>query len=135
MRSETTTLIGNLHPGLQIKYISTEDVINVVTNEKSNRKTIIRGLYETRDLEPKKGKWMANCPVSVSQNDLVIKSEEWDYFERNGGKVSVLDARFISLKYRGISADCTRRPKSIRQEVQQSWKIRLCLDLEPKSQF
>jgi hypothetical protein len=85
-RNETTTLIGNSNPGLQIKYISTEDVINVITNEKECKSTLVRGLYETRELDPKKGKWMLNCPLSISQKDLVVKAEEWERFERGDGK-------------------------------------------------
>jgi len=85
-RNETTTLFGNPNPGLQVKYIATEDVINVVTNTKTNKNTLIRGLFETRELEPKKGKFMLNCPLSITQDDLVITTEEWELFERNGGK-------------------------------------------------
>ena len=55
-RSETSVLVGKKNTGLQIKYISTEDVINVVTNTDSNKNTLIRGLFETRELIPKKGK-------------------------------------------------------------------------------
>lgn len=85
-RSETQTLIGNSNPGLQIKYISAEDVINVITNEKEGKKTLVRGLYKTRELDPKKGKWMLSSPLSISQNELLITMEEWEYFEKSGGK-------------------------------------------------
>jgi len=85
-RSETSTIVGVQNPGLQIKYISTEDVINVVTNEAENRKTLIRALFETRDLDPKKGKWLLNSPRSIEQNDLIINAEEWSFFEKEEGK-------------------------------------------------
>ncbi len=85
-RNETTTLIGNPSPGLKIKYISTEDVINIVTNEKECKSTLVRGLYETRELDPKKGKWMLNSPLSLSRDDLVVKAEEWERFQRGDGK-------------------------------------------------
>lgn len=85
-RNETTTLIGNPNPGLQIKYIATEGTINTITNEKEGKKTLIRGLYDTRNLDPKKGKWMLNAPLTISQRDLIIKASEWEHFEKNGGK-------------------------------------------------
>ncbi len=85
-RNETTTLIGNPRPGLQIQYISTEDVINIVANDKERKNTLVRGLYETRELDPKKGKWMLNSPLSLSRDDLVVKAEEWERFQRGDGK-------------------------------------------------
>ena len=85
-RSETNTFIGNPNPGLQIKYISTEDLINTVTNEKENKKTLVRALFETRELNPKKGKYLLTTPLSINQNDLIIKAEEWVLFENGGGK-------------------------------------------------
>lgn len=85
-RNETTTLIGNPNPGLQIKYIATEDTINTITNEKDGKKTLVRGLYETRNLDPKQGKWMLNSQLTISQKDLIIKVSEWEHFEKSGGK-------------------------------------------------
>jgi len=85
-RSETSTIVGNKNSGLQIKYISTEDVINVVTNEAENKITLVRGLFETRDLDPKKAKWLLNSPLSIAQNDLIINTEEWLLFEKGEGK-------------------------------------------------
>ncbi len=85
-RSETNTFIGNPNPGLQIKYISTEDLINTVTNDKENKKTLVRALFETRELNPKKGKYLLTTPLSINQNDLIIKAEEWVLFENDGGK-------------------------------------------------
>jgi len=94
--SETSKIIGSNNTGLQIKYISTEDVINTVTNEVENKKTLIRGLFETRDLNPKKGKWMLNCPISINQKDLVIDLDEWSLFQRGDGKRLTA---YLPLKY------------------------------------
>jgi len=94
--SETSTIIGNKRPGLQVKYISTEDVINTVTNEAENKKTLIRGLFETRALDPKKGELMLNCPISICQKDLIIDSDEWSLFQNGKGKDL---EKYIPLKY------------------------------------
>lgn len=95
-RNVSSTIMGNPNSGLQIKYISTEDVINTVTNEAANKKTLVSLLFETRELDPKKGKRMVNCPLSIAQNDLIIKAEEWELFERNGGKKL---AEYLPLKH------------------------------------
>ena len=95
-RSETVTLIGDSKPGLQIKYISTEDLINIIANEKENpnKKTLINKLFETRDLDPKKGKLLMSESLRISQNDLVITSEEWKLFEQNTGKKLTRDLAY-----------------------------------------
>lgn len=84
--NEAMVLVGGDGPALKLKYIGPEDVINIVTNEAPNRKTLVRALYETRDLDPKKGKWLLNCPWRVSIGDLLISKDEWEYFSKGVGK-------------------------------------------------
>jgi len=84
--NETMVIVGEQGPPLKIKYIGPEDVINVVTNEAPGRKTLIRALYETRELDPKKGKWFLNNPWRVSLDDLVVSNEEWERFSKGPGK-------------------------------------------------
>lgn len=84
--NETMVIVGGDGPALKLKYIGPNDVINVVTNEAPNRKTLVRALYETRALDPKKGKWLLNNPWRVSIGDLVISKEEWEYFSKGPGK-------------------------------------------------
>lgn len=84
--NETMTLFGGEGPVLKLKYLGPEDIINVVTNDVPNRKTLVRALYETRELNPKKGKWFLNNPWRVSLADLVVSCDEWEYFSANAGK-------------------------------------------------
>lgn len=84
--NETTLVVGDSAKGLQLRYITTEDLINVVTNDAPNRKTLVRSVYETRDLDPKKGKWFVNNPMRVSLADVVVAAEEWELFSGGKGK-------------------------------------------------
>ena len=79
-------LIANEEQALKLKYISPEDVINVVTNEAPNRKTLVHALYLTRELDTKQGKWLVNCPWKVGVNDLVVSHDEWKLFAKGIGK-------------------------------------------------
>ena len=72
--------------GLKLRYIATEDLINIVTNDAPNRKTILRAIFNTRDLDPKKGKWFLNNPMKVSLSDVVLSSTEWEKFSNGKGK-------------------------------------------------
>lgn len=85
-RNETMVIVGEEGPPLKLKYIGPEDLINVVTNDAPNRKTLIRALYETRELDPKKGKWFLNNPWRIDLNDLIISNEEWERFSKGPGK-------------------------------------------------
>ena len=78
--NETMEIVGKQEPPLKIKYTDPEDIINIVTNEAPDRKTLIRVLYETRELDPKKGKWFLNNPWKVSLDDLVVSNDEWEHF-------------------------------------------------------
>lgn len=84
--NETLEIVGGDGPTLKLKYIGPEDVINVVTNEAPNRKTLVRALYETRELDPTKGKWLLNNPWRVSIGDLVVSKDEWGHFSKGAGK-------------------------------------------------
>lgn len=84
--NETALVIGNSSKGLQIRYITTEDLINIVTNDAPNRKTLVRSLYETRELDPKKGKWFVNNPMRVALSDVVVTSNEWERFSEGKGR-------------------------------------------------
>lgn len=85
-KNETMVFASGKGPALKLKYIGPEDVINVVTNDAPNRKTLVRALYETRERDPKKGKWFVNNPWRVSVDDLVVSSEEWEFFSKGEGK-------------------------------------------------
>ncbi len=85
-KNETLVFASGNGPALKLKYIGPEDVINVVTNDAPNRKTLVRALYETRERDPKKGKWFENNPWRVSLDDLVVSSEEWELFSKGEGK-------------------------------------------------
>jgi hypothetical protein len=84
--NETMVIVGENSPSLKLKYIGPEDVINVVTNEAPNRKTLVRAFYETRELDTKKGKWFFNNPWRVSLSDLVVSNEEWEHFSKGPGR-------------------------------------------------
>lgn len=77
---------GNAEKGLKLRYVATEDLINIVVNDAPNRKTLVRAVYETRDLDQKTGKWFVNNPMRVALSDLVISAPEWECFEREKGK-------------------------------------------------
>ncbi len=84
--NETMVIVGEKGPALKIKYIRPEDLINVVTNNAPNRKTLVSALYDTRELDPKKGKRFVNNPWRVSCDDLVVSNEEWEHFSKGPGK-------------------------------------------------
>lgn len=84
--NEEMLRISTSPPGLKLSYISSEDVINIVTNEAPNRKTLVRATFKTRALNPKEGTWQANNPKRLSVGDLVISNEEWERFSKGLGK-------------------------------------------------
>ena len=84
--NEEVLRIGTSNPTLRLSYISPEDVINIVTNEAPNRKTLVRATYQTRELDPKKGTWQANNPKKLGISDLVISNQEWEIFSNGKGK-------------------------------------------------
>lgn len=84
--NEEVLRIGVSNPTLRLSYISQEDVINIVTNEAPNRKTLVRTTYQTRELDPKKGTWQANNPKKLAVSDLVISDQEWEIFSNGKGK-------------------------------------------------
>ena len=84
--NESTVIVRSDGPPLRLKYIGTEDVINIVTNDAPNRRTLVRAVYSTRELNPKKGTWSLNNPKKLAPTDLVVSHEEWEHFADGTGK-------------------------------------------------
>jgi hypothetical protein len=84
--NETTVIVKPEGPSLRLKYVGTEDLINIVTNDAPNRRTLVRAVYSTRDLDPQKGSWSLNNPRRLAPSDLVISHEEWEHFADGPGK-------------------------------------------------
>jgi hypothetical protein len=86
-RNEIAFQFGE-EPALQLRYIAPNDVANIVANESPNRKTLIRKLYKSRELTRDKGKYLANCPLRISEKDICISREEWNLFKKSNGKLA-----------------------------------------------
>lgn len=84
--NETTVIVRPKGPSLRLKYIGAEDVINIITNHAPNRRTLVRAVYSTRELDPKKGSWSLNNPRKLAPSDLVVSQEEWELFAKGPGK-------------------------------------------------
>lgn len=84
--NETTVIIKPEGPPLRLKYVGTEDVINIVTNDSPNRRTLVRAVYSTRELNPQKGSWSLNNPRKLAPSDLVVSHDEWEHFVSGPGK-------------------------------------------------
>lgn len=65
---------------LEIFYLRPEDVASVVRNKVEGRFIKVHRLYGTLDLDPKHGKALLNCPVTVTDDDLIITREALDTF-------------------------------------------------------
>lgn len=84
--NETTVIIKSEGPPLRLKYVGPEDVINIVTNDAPNRRTLVRAVYSTRELNPQKGSWSLNSPRKLTPTDLVVSHDEWEHFTNGPGK-------------------------------------------------
>lgn len=84
--NETTVIIKPEGPPLRLKYIGAEDVINIVTNDAPNRRTLVRAVYLTRELSPQKATWSLNNPRKLAPKDLVVSHDEWEHFANGPGK-------------------------------------------------
>lgn len=84
--SETTVIVKPKGSSLILKYIGTEDVINIVTNDAPNRRTLVRAVYSTRELNPKTGTWSLGNPRKLAPRDLVVSHDEWEHFAKGLGK-------------------------------------------------
>lgn len=84
--NETTVIVKPEGAPLRLKYIGTEDVINIVTNHAPNRRTLVRAVYSTRELDPQKGSWSLNNPRKLAPSDLVVSQDEWEHFTNGPGK-------------------------------------------------
>lgn len=85
-RNETTVIAKQEGPALRLKYIGTENVINIVKNDAPNRRTLVRAVYSTRELDPKQGCWSLNNPRKLTPSDLVVSHDEWKHFRSGPGK-------------------------------------------------
>lgn len=65
---------------LEIFYLRPEDVISVVRNKVEGRFIKVHRLYETLDLDPKHGKALLNCPITVAADDLIVTRQALDTF-------------------------------------------------------
>lgn len=83
---ETTAIVRPNGPPLRLKYVGTEDVINIVANDAPNRRTLVWAVYSTRDLNPKMGTLHVNNPRKLAPNDLVVSHVEWELFAAGPGK-------------------------------------------------
>jgi hypothetical protein len=81
----TIVFIGSKQKSpLEIFYIRPEDVVSVVRNRVEGRFMKVHRLYETLDLNPKHGRGLLNCPMTVAADDLIVTREALDTFvERN----------------------------------------------------
>ncbi len=77
----TVLLIGSKGKhALEMFYLRPQDVVSVVRNQADDRLIRIHRLYETLDLDPKKGRLLVNCPITVDKEDLVVTREALDAF-------------------------------------------------------
>ena len=84
--SETTVIAKPAGSSLVLKYIGTEDVINIFTNDAPNRRTLVRAVYSTRELNPKTGTWSLNNLRKLALSDLIVSFDEWEHFSKGPGK-------------------------------------------------
>lgn len=84
--NETHVIVKADGPALRLRYVAPEDVINIITNDAPNRKTLVRATYQTRELNPKLGTWHAGKPVELTPADLIVCADEWKLFSLGLGK-------------------------------------------------
>lgn len=77
----TIVFIGSKQKApLEIFYLRPEDVVSVVQNKVAGRLIKVHRLYETLDLNPKRGRALLNCPITVTADDFIITREALDTF-------------------------------------------------------